>query len=232
MSAYIKSPFKASPKLIIAGIPSYLWGSYNRSTGPTQGFVLSDSGNGATSTIVVQIQSGNIPFVGSLLTIVGTANAAGAYNFTNAIILSVSAPANPDSGVYTLTVSGSGNSASAADYGQFIIPQPEIGEALVAGASAPVCMPFNSMGPNLNQAMTVVASFPSLPTSVIVYLQQAVIDLDSEYQTIATIATVAGGAVSGSPQITVDPTLGSFFRVLNGTVVGGTLPTVVVKILL
>jgi hypothetical protein len=93
-------------------------------------------------------------------------------------------------------------------------------------------MPFNSMGPNLNQAMTVVASFPSLPTSVIVYLQQAVIDLDSEYQTIATIATVAGGAVSGSPQITVDPTLGSFFRVLNGTVVGGTLPTVVVKILL
>ena len=46
-------------------------------------------------------------------------------------------------------------------------------------------------------------------------------DIDSEYANVATIATVAGGAVTGSSQVTVDPTLGRFFRFNNGTVVGG-----------
>lgn len=232
MPSYILSPFKPLPKLLVPGTPSYLWGSWNDNTGPTTGYILSDSGNGTTSTVTVQIQTGNIPVVGSLLTIVGTANSAGAYNVTNAAILSVSAAANPDTGIYTLTYAGAGASASAKDYGQFIIPQPEVAEALVAGASAPVAMPFNIMNANMNQALTVVASFPSLPTSVVLSLQQAVYDLNSEYATVAAIATVTGGAVVGNAQITVDPTLGRFFRVLNGAVVGGTSPTVIVKILL
>ena len=232
MPPYILSPFKPMPVLLTPGIPAYLWGSYNDKTGPTTGYVISDSGNGTTSTVTVQIQAGNIPFVGALLTIVGTANAGGAYNVTNATILTVSAAANPDTGIYTLTYAGAGTSASAKDYGQFIIPQPEVAEALVAGASAPVAMPFNIMNANMNQALTAVASFPSLPTSVVLSLQQAVNDINSEYATVAVIATVTGGAVVGNSQITVDPTLGRFFRVLNGAVVGGTSPTVIVKILL
>jgi hypothetical protein len=214
------------------GIPAYFWGTWNDKTAPTSGNILSDSGNGSTSTITIKIVGGNIPVAGALFTSIGTANAAGAYNFTNAPILSVSSPANPDEGVYTITVAGTGSSANAADSGQFLIPQPEIGEPLVAGASAPLVQMYNIMSANLSQAVTVVASFPSLPTSVILYLQQALQDLDSEYQTVATIATVSTGAVQGSPQISVDPTLGRFFRVLNGTVIGGTLPTVICKIMI
>jgi hypothetical protein len=233
MPPYITSPFKPSPTLLIPGFPTYLWGSWNDKTGPTQGTVLSDSGNGATSTVKFQLTSGNVPIVGALVTIVGTANAAGAYNVTNAKILSVSAPTNPDFGIYTITFSGTGNSASAADAGQLIIPQPEIAEALTAISSAPAVMPYGNATFNQNQGLTAVVSFPSLPTSVVVVLQQAVQDLDSEYATVATVATVSGGVVTAAgSQITVDPTLGRFFRFSNGTVTGGTLPTIIAKLLM
>jgi hypothetical protein len=229
---YQTTPFKPTPNVMTPGIPIYFWGSWNDKTGPTAGNVLNDSGNGSTSTLVVQILSGNVPVVGALISTVGTQNAAGGYNVTNAVITSVSAPTVPDAGIYTIQFANTATSASAKDAGQFLIPQPEIGEPLVAGASVPYVMMYNIMNANLNQAVTVVASFPSLPTSVVLYLQQALQDLDSEYQTVATIATVATGAVQGSPQITVDPTLGRFFRVLNGTVVGGTSPSVIVKMMI
>ena len=46
-------------------------------------------GNGTTSTVTFQILSGNIPITDTLISIGGRANAAGAYNATNAQILSV-----------------------------------------------------------------------------------------------------------------------------------------------
>jgi hypothetical protein len=65
-----------------------------------------------------------------------------------------------------------------------------------------------------------------------VYLQQAVQDIDAEYTTVATVVTVSGGQVQSGGQITVDPTLGRFFRLLNGDMVGGTLPTIIAKLLI
>jgi hypothetical protein len=66
-----------------------------------------------------------------------------------------------------------------------------------------------------------------------VILQQAIKDIDSEYATVATVTTVAGGAVTAAgSQITVDPTLGRFFRLNSSTVTGGTLPTIIGKIMM
>jgi hypothetical protein len=227
---YQTTPFKEPIKLLVPGIPAYLWGSYNDKTGPTFGYVISDSAAATVGTIVFQITQGNIPFVGALITVRGTANSGGVFNVT-ATILTV---AVNDYGVCTVTYAISSTSqASAADAGQVEIPQPEIAEALTAVSSVPVAMPYNNVNANLNQALTAVVSFPSLPTSVIVSLQQAVIDLDSEYATVAVVATVSGGAVTAAgSQITVDPTLGRFFRFSNGAVVGGTLPSIVAKLLL
>jgi hypothetical protein len=203
----------------------YLWGKFNDKTGPTVGNVLSTGGNGTTSTVKVQILGGNVPIVSALsvplITIVGTANAAGAYNAVNVALVSVSAATNPDSGIYTFTFLGSGSSAAAADAGQFIVPQPETAETLVTDAKSDRCtMPFGNATFNQNQGLTAVVSFPSLPTSIIVYLQQAVQDLDSEYQDVAAVVTVAGGVVTVGGEITVDPTLGRFFRFRNGDMVG------------
>jgi hypothetical protein len=234
MPAYITSPFKPTPTLLIPGFPTYLWGSWNDKTGPTQGVVLQSLGIGATAELIVKILSGNIPVVGALITVVGVAASAN-FNVTNAVITAVDKYPhgnNPDNGMYALAYAATVATPMQADAGQFIIPQPEVAEALTAVSSAPVVMPYGNSTYNQNQGLTAVVSFPSLPTSVIVSLQQAVQDIDSEYATIAVAATVAGGVVTTGPQITVDPTLGRFFRFSNGAVVGGTLPTIIAKLLM
>ena len=235
MSVYITSPFKPSPKLMYPGTPVYLWGSFNDLTGPTQGVVLQSLGIGATAELIVKILSGNIPVVGALISVVGvSANAS--FNVTNAAITAVDKYPhgnNPDNGMYALAYAATVTSPMQSDAGQFIIPQPEVAEALVAAAkSAPVVMPYGNVTYNNNQGLTAVVSFPSIPTSVIVYLQQAVQDLDSEYADVAAVVTVAGGVVTVGRKITVDPTLGRFFRFRNSDVVGGTLPTIIAKLLM
>jgi hypothetical protein len=198
---YIKSPFKPQPALLVQGTPQYLFGSWNANTGPTQGTVISDTGNGTTSTVTFQILSGNIPVVNALVTIVGTANNAGSFNVTNALILTVSAAANPDTGVYTITFAGTAGTPLAADYGQVYIPQPEIGDQLTAAlitsgvASAPACSAVagpDNTGKSLSVTVKLPANTTAIPStlaSVAVYLQGANLDLDAEYNDIAEVVT-------------------------------------------
>lgn len=202
MPFYIASPFKPMPQLLVPGTPSYVFGSFNDKTGPTLGIVLSDSGDGTTSTVTFQIISGNIPITDTLVTIVGTQNSAGAYNVTNAPVLSVTQVDTPDDGVYTITFLGSGTSAKTADYGQLIIQQREIGDALTAtGSSYPVMAGAagpNSNGKSLSVTVKLPASTtanPSTLTGVTVVIQGANLDLDSEYNTIGTVGT---GLAAGS----------------------------------
>jgi hypothetical protein len=238
MAVYQLTPFKATPTVLTPGMPAYVRGSYNDKTGPTLGNIISDSASGTVGTVTFQILSGNIPQVGFLITVVGTSNTGGAFNVINASILSVS---TTTAGACTVTFSlASAAQSTTPDGGQVIIPQSEIGEALTSGssgsttygASVPVVVPYNIIAGNLNQGMTVVVSFPSYPTSCTVVLQQAVQDLDGEYATIATVASVSGGTITGNSQITVDPTVGRFFRLLNQNVVGGTSPTIIGKFLI
>lgn len=202
MSLYVKSPFKPSPKLLVMGTPEYAFGSWNADIAPTQGNILSTAGNGTTTTYVVQILSGNIPVVDSLMTVVGTANAAGAYNLTNAPILTVSAPTVPDAGIYSITVAGAGTSAAATDAGQFYVFVPEVGDVLLSAtpaASGPVCSPVappNSVGKSLSVTVKLPASTtanPSTLSGITVVVQGANVDADSEYSTIGTVVT-AGSA--------------------------------------
>jgi hypothetical protein len=234
MPYYTLSPYKPAPKLLVAGRAQYLFGSFDDRSDDTVAIITADAAAGTTATLTVTIIKGSVPVVGQLITVIGTVNSAGVFNVTNTALSAVTAVNSPDNGVYLLSYTISATTqATTADIGQALMPQQEIGTTLIAGSSAPVAMPYGNATSNLNQAITVVVSFPSLPTSVIVVLQQAVIDRDSEYATVATVATVSGGAVTAAgSQITVDPTLGKFFRLNNGTVVGGTLPTIIGKILM
>jgi hypothetical protein len=215
MSFYIKSPYKPAPKLMVQGTPEYLFGSLNSDVAPTQGAVLYDSGNGTTSTYVIKIYSGNIPIPDSLFTVVGSVNAAGAYNVTNAPILTVSAPASPDEGVYTITVAGTGTSAVAQDSGLYFIAVPEIGDFVTTFpvSSGPACSPVagpNSLGKSLSATFTIpanTAANPNTLAAVTVLLQGSNVDRDDQYNTVATIATaVAAGTTTDWQSGQGDPT--------------------------
>lgn len=228
MSQYQQTPFKAAPALLISGRPVYLYGSYNDRTSPTFGYVISDSAVGTVGTVVFRIVDGNAPIVGALITVRGTANGGGNFNVTNATILTTTTDTN--SGVTTVTYAiSSTTQASTADNGQVEIPQPEIGETIVAGSSVPAAVSFSTANPDQKRGVTAVVSFPTIPTAALVVLQQAVQDIDSEYATINTVATVAGGVVTTGPQVTIDPVLGRFFRFNTSGITGS--GTIVAKLL-
>jgi hypothetical protein len=225
MSQYITSPFKPSPVLLVSGTNQYLYGSWNSNTGPTQGSIISDSAVTTTATVTFRILSGNVPVTGALITVVGASRSAN-LNVTNATILTVSAAANPDAGVYTVTYAITSTSLAVGfDGGQVIIPQPEIGETLVNGSSAPVAMPFQNAQMNQGKALVVVVSFPTVPTAAVITLQSALFDIDSEYANVATVVSVAGGVVTGG-QVIVDDQADRFYRLNtsgltgSGTIVG------------
>src|ERR1035438_4257102 len=194
MSFYIASPFKPTPKLMVQGTPEYLFGNFPTDIAPTQGNVLSNSAVTTTGTVTLQILSGNIPLPGSLITVVGASNSPN-FNVTNAVILTVSASQNPDQGIYPVTYAiTSTPQATTPDGGQFIIPQPEVGDILTApivaalpASSAPVVSPAsgpNSVGKSLSATVslpTSSAAIPSTLSGVTVVLQGANIDAPTEY---------------------------------------------------
>ena len=241
MGFYNKSPFKGPVQLLVAGTPSYVFGSYNDKTGPTTGYVLSDSSIGTTATINVKIMSGNIPIVGSLITVVGTASSAGAFNSTNSTVTAVSSPQSPDTGFYSISYTiASTTQATTADAGQFIIPQIEVGDALTStGASIEVASPFNNPEMQEGKSITVSVSFPTAPTSATVVIQGANLNADSEFQTIGTIITAGntssawqsgqGDSATGTLASGSVPTINFRFYRLNVTALTGT-GTIVGKI--
>jgi hypothetical protein len=184
---------------------------------------------GTAGTLNVQLLSGNIPIVGALITVIGTANSAGVFNVTNATITSVSASANPDAGFYSIGyLVSSTTQATTLDGGQFIVPQIETGESLTAtGASVPVAAPFNNPEMQEGKSITASVSFPTAPTSATVVLQGALFDKDSEYVTIGTLGTTNGSSTfqtgQGAAGTVADVNIVNFrFYRLNCTALVGT----------
>ena len=177
---------------MVPGTPSYVWGSWNDKTGPTQGIVLQSLGIGATAELVVKILSGNIPVVNSLITVVGVA-ANAAFNVTNVAISAVDTYPHgnqPDNGMYALAYAAVVTSPMQADSGQFIIPQPELGENVSGtGASVPVAVSaWTPSGKSLSVTLTIGTGL----SGVTAVIQGANLDKDSEYSTIGTIGTGLG----------------------------------------
>jgi hypothetical protein len=153
---------------------------------------------------VFLITAGNVPVAGSYVSIVGSANSAGVFNVTNALVLTVVMSATtPGLATITFTVSSTTQS-NTVDSGYVLIPQPEIGDTLTTTASSvavvsPVSGP-NSVGKSLSCTINLPASnavIGSTLSGVTVVLQGANIDLDAEYKTVGTIGTgLAAGTIT------------------------------------
>jgi hypothetical protein len=232
MPAYVLSPFKAPPALLIAGIPQYVFGSLNDKTGNTLGTVISNSAVTTTGTLTFLITSGNVPVVGALITVVGCANSAN-FNVTNATILSVSMAtdgAGIQSGVCTVTYAITSTSqGTTTDVGIVSIPQVETLENLVNGASVPVAVPSAQLYNNQGKTINATVRFTGNPTTATASLQGAVEDRDPEYETLGVIAN-AGSPGNLGPTLEVTLAAYKFYRILISNVAGGVSPQVVAKI--
>lgn len=205
-------PYKPPCKVLFGNKVEYCFGSFRHTVGPTIGNIITDAVNGSNvATVVFQIQSGNVPVVGALVTILGAQNTAFAGAVVlNAVLTSVSVVML--TGVCTITFARTAAlQATTSDFGQVVIPQPELGETINNGASIPVNMTFQTAENNHATAITAVVKFPVTPWACTVTLQQALDDSDTEYADVATVAIVAGGVVTGG-QVTVQITVGRFYR--------------------
>jgi len=241
MPSYQTTPFKPSPVLAVSGRPTYLFGSLDDRSSPTLGTVISNSASGTTGTLTFQINAGNAPAVGELITVISTANSAGVFNVTNATILT--ATTNVLTGVCTVTYAiSSTTQATTADVGQVEVPRSEVGETFANGASAPCSVAPNNSAPQQGRTITVSVEVTGTPSAGTVDLQGANIDLDSQYETLPPVsggstssahifdASLVGSAQGGEASF-ADYTMNyRFYRIIVAAVSGGTTPKIVAKL--
>jgi hypothetical protein len=191
MPAYVKSPFKPTVQVLTAGLPSYVWGSYDDKSSPTVGYIISDSAVTTTGTVTFQITSGPIPQVGEKIAVRGAARSA---NFNvadgSATIISVVVAqdaAGIQDGVVTVTYPiASTTLGTAADGGQVVVVRSEVGETAANGASVPVAAPYNPANTHSNKLISASVTFTGTATGLVV-LQGSNFDEDSQYVTLGTI---------------------------------------------
>jgi len=230
MPAYQTTPFKPTPKVLVVGRPSYLWGSYNDRVPPTALIVTAVAAASNVATVYVKVKEGNIPvvsgFAAPTITIVGTTSNSGDFNVTEKTISSVSIDTVTGVGTIAFALTTS-DLSKTADGGQAISEQPEVPEALANGASIAVAAPMASSAGANGRTLTAQVSFPSIPTTCTgVTLQGSNVDRDSEYQDIGTaIASVATGTVTGGNAVFQNQAY-RFYRFKIAGVAGGTSPSI------
>ena len=235
MPSYQNNPFAPAPILLTAGWPSYLFGNLPTDIAPTRFQVTNVALTSNVATITGYVQEGNIPAVGSLISIRGVQAASGAFNVSGVAIASVSINATTGIGTITFALTNA-NVTSVAAAGLAIVPQSLVFDALANGASIPCVPPINDPLCDSARTFTVQTYFGSLPTAATVTLQGSSTNNDADYQNLTAVggstaaATVAGGAVTLS-QAQYTLTNERFLRLIVSGVTGGTSPTIAASIL-
>lgn len=209
MPNFNASPFGNQPALIYPGVSYYLFGAWPQDKSPTLMYVTSVAIAANVATVGVQVYGGDIPAVGSLITIQGTATLAGAFNVTNAALTGVTI-ATTGAGTVTFALTGA-NTSTTPDGGQAIVPQPEVPESIGTVASVAVT-PKQDSEVSLDRTVTVQTNYSTVPTAHTLTLQGSMTNLDADYVSIGTAATVAGSAVTLGFLTVVSSFL--FYRVL------------------
>lgn len=224
MPAYIVSPLDGIPPMLLPGIPGYFFGSLP--SGPTaRMLVTSVTIAGDVATLGVEMVEGNIPAVGSLISVRGTQTASGAANVSNVALSAVSINAQTGVGTVSFALSHAdvATDSSPTAAGEASVPIPETAEAMGDDTSLQFAMESAAGLPNNSRDLIWEIDTPSAPSSFSAALQVAITDEDSEYTTIDTATAVGSRQVAG--------VRGDFLRVKLSSVEGGTDPTVIAKVL-
>jgi len=207
------------------GVPGYAFGSWNANAPTTLMQVTNISLTSNVATVTVLVREGNIPAVGSLISISGTTTASGAFNVSNIAITGVSIVAATGIGTITFALTHA-DVPSAADAGQAYVPVPEVAEALSNSTSQQFGVQ-EDVGMNDNaRTVTWSTAYPSAPGAVTMDLQASLFDIDGQYVKVDESTNAAGEQRS----ITLQNF--RFLRLKASGVSGGSSPSVIAKILL
>lgn len=230
MPAYTNSIFQP-PTFLQMGVPCYLFGTYNAHQANTKMQLSQVALATNVATVTGQIVEGEIPLVGSYISVIQTATGSGEFNVNRALVTAVSFN-NAGFGTvsYALTAS---NVTAVADFGTAIIEVKEIPETLTAVASVACAV----AAPISDSQFTITTSvlFPTMPTAVTVVLQEAIRDVggstvgQAEYTTLGNAAIVASSAYTTGPTAQFTLTRGAYYRFLVSGITGS--GTIVAKII-
>lgn len=221
MPAYQNTPFYSNQQLI-PGLPVYLFGTYNMDQGDSRIMVTNTALTSNVATVTGLLVAGPVPVIGGTISLQQTQNGSGAYNVSRATITAVTV--NLMTAVITVTFALThANIATGADTGLAVADAPEIPEAIAAGASVSFCIQQQPTQQNGARTIAVSVTFPGgFPTAVIVSLQAAIHDVDSEFATIGDATQVSAGAyVTGFSQLAeFTLTEAQYYRVLVSALTG------------
>ena len=223
MPAYITNPLDGVTPMLLPGIPGYSLGSLNSDLPTVKMLVTNVSLTSNVATLSVQMVEGNIPAVGSLISVRGIQAASGAFNISNIALASVSITALTGAGTVTLPLTHA-DVASTPDAGEAVVRVPEVAEAIVSGTTG-LQFSMQSMSglASNSRDLSWVLSTPSAPASFSATLEVADRDKESEYTAVDTSTAVGVRQVLG--------VRANFVRIKFGTVTGGSSPIAIGKIL-
>lgn len=221
MPPFITAPPQITPRRgFTGGLPAYSAGSFAFGQAPTKFYVTSVAVATNVVTLGVKLIEGNIPAVGSLITVVGTVVGTAAVNVTNVALASVTI--TPSTGLGTVTYAATAaNLTTTNDGGMAIVSVPEVGDTLAVQKYQQIALdPVGGYG------ITWQWSCPSAPATIALQLEGAINDTDAEYAIIGTSQTTTSGSI-----ITSVPELVRFVRINCTATTGGSSPTLIAKLL-
>ena len=227
MPPYNSSPaVNTFPPLLQPGVTGYAFGSRDSSFPTTLMEIVAVTLIGNVAGISVLLREGKIPVPGSLLTIRGTSAANGAFNVVNVSIGTVSIDASTGIGTITFTLVHA-DVAPVADAGMAYVPVPEVGELLPSsGSQASQAFAIQDIAGQNENGLTLSWSttYPAPPSTVLMTLECADFDIDSEY------VQVDSSNDTGGDNRSITLTRFRFVRVTASGVTGGSSPTAIVRL--
>jgi hypothetical protein len=225
MPAYIQSELDGVPPMLLPGLPGYSYGSFNEGLPTSRMLVTSVSVTTDVATLGVKMVEGNIPAVGSLITVRGTQTASDAANVTNATLTGVSI--NQTTGVgtvtFALTHANIATDSSPTAAGEAAVPVPEGTDVCQNGTGLQFSLQVASGLPNNSRDVEWSTETPSAPSGYTAHLQASMTDVDGDYVDIDTMTAPGTQIVNG--------VRANFLRGKLSGVSGGTSPTIIFKIL-
>jgi hypothetical protein len=223
MPPYQTNPIAGPPPpMLQPGVPVLAFGTLLHGHPTVRAYVTNVAITSNVATVTVQIMEGFIPAVGDLVSIVCSNSI---FNVTDAVITAISITAATGAGTITFALTHA-DVGSVAASGTVLSTQSPVPLALTGSAQKSQQYAIQA-AKGQGRGISWSYSCPSAPVSIAVQLEGAINDNDADYVLIGTSQTTAAGA----QQLATAPVNCNFVRLQVTASSGGTLPTILGRIL-